>query len=688
MRPLIAAAVLALAAPGAAAGARLSLVSRDLAPAARAPLREARFDLVGIHWRGAGAVSFRTRGLGGRWSAWHPAAPEDDDLPDRGAEGRPTRGWRIGSPFWTGGADAIQYRAAGSVSRVRAYFVLSPTAPVRVRRPEIAGKPSVITRARWGANEVIVRGAPHYADAVHLALVHHTAGSNAYSAGQSASIVRAIELYHVKGNGWNDIGYNFLVDKYGQIFEGRNGGVTRAVIGAHAEGFNVGSVGVAVIGDYGSATVTPAARAALLSLLAWRLDLDHVDPLSSVVRISTGNPRYPAGRAVTMRALSGHRDAYPTDCPGASLYAQLPAIRAAVAKSGLPKLYAPAVSGVLGGPVRFTARLSAQGSWSVIVRRQDRTVEASGAGIGTSVDWTWDATVAPPGRYSWSIGAPAARPATGTIGAAPAPLALQQLRIVPATLTPNGDGRGDQAKVSYRLTAPATVTATVLDALGDTVATLFSRRRPAGAQQFTWSRVGLPDGRYRLLLLARDSRGKEAQAIAPLAVDRTLAALAASASAFSPNGDGRFDTLRVSFALLAPGRVQVRALKGSALAATLLDTQLGIGPQQLTWDGGGLHDGRYTVAAAATDTLMTVTQSLSVQIDRRPPMLRLVSLKLLEFWLSEPARVTIVLDRRMQRLVRRSAGSFRVGHVGTVRSLSAFAADAAGNRSRTIRARR
>ena len=73
---------------------------------------------------------------------------------------------------------------------------------------------------------------------MYFAVVHHTAGSNSYTAAQSAAIVRAIELYHVKGNGWNDIGYNFLVDKYGQVFEGRIGGIERNVVGAHAEGFN------------------------------------------------------------------------------------------------------------------------------------------------------------------------------------------------------------------------------------------------------------------------------------------------------------------------------------------------------------------------------------------------------------------------------------------------------------------
>src|SRR5438874_2124850 len=83
-------------------------------------------------------------------------------------------------------------------------------------------------------------------------------------------------------HGWNDIGYNFLVDKYGQVFEGRYGGVDRNVIGAHTLGFNTGTVGVALIGDYTSTKITDAAAKSLEALLAWRLDLAHVDPLSLV----------------------------------------------------------------------------------------------------------------------------------------------------------------------------------------------------------------------------------------------------------------------------------------------------------------------------------------------------------------------------------------------------------------------
>src|SRR5207237_10263807 len=131
-----------------------------------------------------------------------------------------------------------------------------------------------------GAREAIRRAPPQYADGVHLSIVNHTAGTNSYTETQSAAIVRGIELYHVKANGWNDIGYNFLVDKYGQVFEGRYGGMTRPVIGAHSMGFHAGSVGVALIGNYSSAPVSAAAKAALVSVIPWRLDVAHVDPLS------------------------------------------------------------------------------------------------------------------------------------------------------------------------------------------------------------------------------------------------------------------------------------------------------------------------------------------------------------------------------------------------------------------------
>jgi hypothetical protein len=682
-RCLFVAAVLAAVLPGSALGAGL-VQQRDLQPQASVRMvSTGAFELVGLHWRGSGRVEYRTRSLAGRWSRWLLSSDEDA-LPDRGTrEWWAMRGWRIGEPQWTGASNAIEYRTLGHVARVRAFFVRSPRLTVGGKRPELAGAPPIITRAAWHADEAIRRAGPYYADGIHLAIVHHTAGSNSYSKSESASIVRAIELYHVQGNGWNDIGYNFLVDKYGQIFEGRYGGITRPVIGAHAQGFNSGSVGISVIGDYSSTSISPAARAALVSLIAWRLDLAHVDPLSKVVRVSSGNPRYSAGTAITLNAISGHRDVYPTSCPGASLYAQLTSIRTAVSQTGLPKLYAPAVVGALGGPVRFTGRLSNSVAWTVTVHDDAGATVASGTGTGTKVDWTWDATSAPVQHYTWSMTAPNLRPATGSIGSAPAPLALQKLRVAPLVVSPNGDGRGDEARATYELSAAATVTAKVANSLDQPVATIFDGARAAGKQELTWAPDAFPDGWYRLTLTAV-AGSKQVQSSTRFWVDRTLAGTAVSAPAFSP----RLGPVELSFTLLNPAHAEVRVLHGPRVVATLLESDLGPGSQQLSWDGSKLPDGRYSVEVRATDSLLTVTQSALVQVDRAAPTLRLVSLRSAVIRVSEPCTLTAAVNGRWRKVTVRKASLVRVPHVGAVRGLTAYAVDLAGNKSRVLSARR
>ena len=138
--------------------------------------------------------------------------------------------------------------------------------------------PPIVPRTSWGADERIRRGPPSYAADVRFAVVHHTAGKNAYSRSEAPAIVRGIQLFHVKGNGWNDIGYNFLVDRFGTIYEGRYGGVDRNVIGAHAMGFNTGSVGIALLGTYENSAPSAAAEDAIARIIAWRLDVAHVDP--------------------------------------------------------------------------------------------------------------------------------------------------------------------------------------------------------------------------------------------------------------------------------------------------------------------------------------------------------------------------------------------------------------------------
>ncbi len=490
------------------------------------------FNLVGLHWHGSGKVYFRTEDARG-WSPWRFARPEAEDLPDIGSpEAERSRGWKLGNPFWTGSANRIQYRLVGEVDRLRSYLVRTTvsSAPRTVAR---ATRPPIVLRAGWGADETIVRSAPWYADRIGFAVVHHTAGAQPSTPAQSAAIVRGIQRYHVQGNGWNDIGYNFLVDRFGQVFEGRAGGIARNVVGAHAQGFNTGSVGVAVLGTYSSVGIEQPAKDALVALLAWRLDVAHVDPASSVVWRSGGNPRYPAGTPVLLRAVSGHRDTGPTSCPGQILYDTLPDLAALTAAVGLPKIYDPRITGSVGHQVRFTARVSTEERWTVTVTGPDGSIAASGSGTGSTVAWTWDATAAAPGSYTWRIAAGLARPASGRLGAdPPPPLALESVRADPAVVSPNGDRIADRSVIRFRLTVPASVTAYVRDAGGKRVATISPVRAfPAGPSSVVWNggRLGggaLVDGRYTVEVEAAAGAEQAARTLR-VVIDRTLGLLRA-----------------------------------------------------------------------------------------------------------------------------------------------------------------
>ena len=529
-RMLPAALFVLFALPGVARAGEATLVTRELPlGAVRAPAAAgapARFNLVGLHWQGSGTVRFRTRRLDGRWRSWEA---ETDESPDAGsAEHSRRRGWRLGEPYWTGPSDRIEYRTIGRVRRLRAHFVWSAPERVPLRQLSVAGSPAILPRAAWGANEALRRGFPAYAPALRFAAVHHTAGSSGYSPAAAAAIVRAIQTYHVKGNGWNDIGYNFLVDRFGRVFEGRRGGVARNVVGAHAGGFNAGSVGVAVIGSHARAPIGARARSALVNLLAWRLDVAHVNPLSTLTFTSAGNARFPTGAPVFLRAISGHRDTGFTSCPGGGLYGQLNTIATAVARTGLPKLYEPAVRDLGRGRVRFSARLSSTLPWTVTVSRLGGGQVAARSGFGTVIAWTWDAKGVPAGRYRYVMRAgPGARAAAGVLrrgrptAPPPARSPLSRLRATPATITPNGDGVDDSTTVSYVLGVPGVVTASVIAPDGTTVATLFSRYERAGGRVFTWTPVELPDGVYTLALTLTAEGEKPASASTTVTLDRT-----------------------------------------------------------------------------------------------------------------------------------------------------------------------
>jgi hypothetical protein len=680
---------LALCLPGPAFAADATIASRDVPLAGQRALAAAdvpdRFNLVGHHWRGPGTVEFRTRSLDGRWRPWADAAPEPEDQPNSGsAERARTSAWRVGNPWWVGASNRIEYRLQGRVSRLRTFFVWSPPAAVPGRSLQKAGSPPITPRSGWSADESIRRNMPVYAPDLRLALVHHTAGSNGYTRAEAPAIVKAIQLYHVKGNGWNDIGYNFLVDRFGQVFEGRFGGIVRNVVGAHAAGFNTGSVGVSVLGEYSSLSVSPQARDALERLLAWRLDVAHLDPATTLTYLSGGNARFRAGIPVFLRAVSGHRDTGFTDCPGSRLYGVLNAIAGNVSRIGLPKLYSPSVTGTVPGLVRFRARLSAALPWTIDVRDAAGSYVASTAGFGSTIDWTWDASLTLAGSYSYSIRAGAdALPATGAVGAAPLQVAIAHVAAEPPTVTPNGDGVADATTITYTLPVPAVVTAVVRDASGEGVATHAQGWKRAAEHQLRLDPSLLPDGVYDVELTAQATGGRTASVSVRLAVTRTLGQVSASRASFSPNGDRRADEIAFRFGLTSPATVRLRILREGTWIATLLDGAVEPGPQTVAWDGrkrfGRLLDGSYQAVLEVTDAIATATVALPFVSDTRRPQLRVTQRFPLRVLVSEPARLAVRIGSRSLVHEARTAGVARIPNAPRRGRVRVVAWDPAGN---------
>ncbi|MFR9752741.1 N-acetylmuramoyl-L-alanine amidase [Nocardia sp. 004] len=212
-----------------------------------------------------------------------------------------------------------------------------------------AGGPGVITRAQWGADESLRCAGPVFDNGLGGVTVHHTAGSNNYGRSESAGIVRAIYAYHARTLGWCDIGYHALVDRYGQIFEGRFGGLTLPVQGAHAGGFNENTSGIALMGNYESQQPTNEAINALGTIAGWRAKVAALDPKGYTTMYSEGTSYtpYARGTAVQLPIIFAHRDVGNTDCPGDAAYALMDRIRdIAAGAPGSPLLAIPPIPGL------------------------------------------------------------------------------------------------------------------------------------------------------------------------------------------------------------------------------------------------------------------------------------------------------------------------------------------------------
>jgi len=644
-----------------------------------------QFTLAGVSWRGSGRVELRTRSTGGRWSAWRPAAPEAEDGPDAASPERRHTGWHLGNPFWVGPSNGLEARVGGHVTRVRAQLVWSPEVRIPLRVPSSTGTPRIMPRVSWGADESIRRGPPVYAPAVRFAIVHHTAGRNDYSRAEAAAIVKGIQLFHVQGNGWNDIGYNFLVDRFGTIYEGRFGGIDRNVVGAHALGFNTGSVGIALLGTYGDAKPSAAAQDAIARLIAWRLDLAHVDPTSFITFISGGSERYASGLPVVLKAVSGHRDTGSTECPGNALYSRLGAIAASARALGGLKIFDPKAE-ARGTAIRVRARLSQAEPWSVAMTSSTGAEVARGTGTGAEVDWTWESGGTPAGAYRWTVAASSARPATGVLraGGGAAPLVIDTVAAEPEAISPNEDGQADTAMLTYRISTAANVTVEVRDVIGGLLATVVDRGwMQAGQHTATIDGAALADGDYNIVVTARSAVGVSVQTVVPLRVNRTLGLVAVAPPAFSPNGDGRKDRLNLSFSLTTLADVRIRMEREGRWVASPLTASFPAGMQTFAWDGarsvGTLRDGEYRAVVEASSELGVISYGVPFLVDTTAPRVRILPGKRLSVEVSEPSLLTFVIDgQALGRDVRR-AGVVRIPWSGPATRVRVVAWDAAGN---------
>ncbi|WP_432495545.1 N-acetylmuramoyl-L-alanine amidase [Kineococcus gypseus] len=230
-----------------------------------------------------------------------------------------------------------------------------------VRRTLAAGQPVIRSRADWGADETLRKSAPAYSGTIKAVVVHHTADGGSYSQAQVPAVIRGMYRYHTVTLGWSDLGYNFVVDRFGGIWEGRAGGTTQPVVGAHAGGFNTDTFGVSMMGDFTSVAPTAACLESVAQVIAWKFSLHGVPARGSVQLTSAGGgtARYAKGTTVTLRTVNAHRDVGFTACPGNVGFTRMDAIRERVAQiagsgaasaSQVAAKYAAVGAGVLGAP--------------------------------------------------------------------------------------------------------------------------------------------------------------------------------------------------------------------------------------------------------------------------------------------------------------------------------------------------
>ncbi|MEV0961861.1 N-acetylmuramoyl-L-alanine amidase [Streptomyces sp. NPDC049910] len=280
----------------------------------------------------------------------------------------------------------------------------TPTVSVPPAPPSTAPQPPITSRAGWGADESISPEEPGYlpGEKIKAVVVHHTAESNSYTCEQAPAVVRGIYAYHVQQLGWKDLGYNFLVDKCGTVYEGRKGGVDRPVMGAHAYGFNSETTGISVLGTYTDTAPSQAAMVSVARIAAWKLGQYGVDPAGTTTltagaagRSYTGKT-WANGAKLSFPVIHGHRDGYNTQCPGSAFYGQLGTLRS-WAGGPVTGLAIKSVTGAGVSGTTYYTKASVTVNWSATTPSSliskyellvDGKVAATTAGTATSAKAT------------------------------------------------------------------------------------------------------------------------------------------------------------------------------------------------------------------------------------------------------------------------------------------------------------
>ncbi len=416
----------------------------DLRPAAAIPPTQTEnFGLVGVTaataFDPATRIVMRIR-QDGEWLPWMEV-PISDHLPDPDTE-EGQRARFASEPVLTNEADGVQVRIDTPSGDLPADTEISLIDnPVRPEDETLSGnlpaasaqaavsKPTIITREQWGADESLRRGTTAYSDKIKVAFVHHVVSSNDYTRAQAAQQMRNVYSWFTEGIQVNDFGYNFMVDRFGRIYEGRAGGVDKAVIGAHTSGFNSETFAVSFLGNADTLNPDAVAKEAILDamsdLIAWKFELDDVNPLGTAVLTSAGpgpgqgtTSMYWPGEKVTSKTIAGHGDIGSTSCPGVFLRPSLDHIRLAVSARQGRNFYPPSIAGDRvawgsGKSITLNPRSNGPMDATLVVSNACgdplRTMSASTAVAG-EVPFAWDLRDAagkavPPGLYTFEISA-------------------------------------------------------------------------------------------------------------------------------------------------------------------------------------------------------------------------------------------------------------------------------------------